>query len=178
MRLSLKSPINYDTIQIKNGTIEKYLAEYRFSLDYATLKNLRQYSLPSHPPKLAHILRVVGSHATLWIGTFQGIVAPMDVQPTGWTYPSGKAFEPENFWQWVPDSRSERELISESNAFLIDPMQPLFGSNGGVFKSLVPYQLAERQGKTLAVDAIPIQRLASIVRKDIDWVFEFDQPTS
>ncbi|MBW4554104.1 MAG: hypothetical protein KME35_23825 [Aphanocapsa sp. GSE-SYN-MK-11-07L] len=164
MKIFLKSPINYDTIQIKNGTIEKYVVDYRFNLDDHTLKSLSQYDLPSHPPKLAEILRIVGAYATLWIGTYQGKISPMDGQPTGWTYLSGTEFEPENFWQWVPDSRSERELLQESNVFLRHQMR--LGINDGVLKSFVPYKLV------LAVDMIPIQRLAGILRKEVDWVFE------
>ncbi len=98
----------------------------------------------------------------------------MDQQPEGWTYPSGQEYELENFWQWIPDAESEAKLVSDSNRFSEDPVEVLFGENKSVFKSLVPVQLDRQYGQIQAIEAIPIQRLAGLVSKDVDWVFEFE----
>jgi hypothetical protein len=172
MRFAFKTPRDWDHIEINNGSLTKSVIEYRFNTTWENVKQLRDLGVQSaSDPTLATVLRAMGSHTILWIGTYQGTIAPQDVQPEGWTYPSGQAYEPENFWQWYPDDRSAQMLVKDSNSFLDNPMS-FMEDPQGIFKSLVPFQIARNQGQTIAVDAIPISRLAGMVRKEVDWVFE------
>lgn len=178
IKFAFKTPQNWNSIQIFNQGFSKYVIDHRFNVDWEVLKQADNLGIDLNSlPTIANVLRLVGSHATLWIGPHKGIVAPMDQQPEAWTYPSGQEYEPENFWQWVPSDDSEAKLVSDSNRFSEDPAGVLFGENKSVFKSLVPVQLDRQYGQIQAIEAIPIQRLASLVSKDIDWVFEFEHQT-
>jgi hypothetical protein len=175
-RMPLKTPQNWDGFQIMNQGLTQSAIDYRFNMEWEVLKSAQKQGMElSASPTLADVLRIAGSHATLWVGPHKGIIAPMDRQPTGWTYPSGREYEPENFWQWVPDEVAEAQLVHDSNRFSEDPIQVIFGENSSVFKSIVPAQLDRKHGQILSIEGIPIQRLAGLVKKDVDWVFEFEK---
>ncbi|NJM74693.1 MAG: hypothetical protein HC852_01700 [Acaryochloridaceae cyanobacterium RU_4_10] len=182
IKLPLKTPLSWNAIrivQLGNGKSTKDLVDYRFEPDFEQLGGIR--SLHERGIRLrslstiAEVLRIVGPYATLWIGPHKGTIAPMDVQPIGWVYGNGDEYEPENFWQWVPDGLSEAQLVTESNRFSTNQLEMFFEKNKSVFKPLVPAQFDREYGQILEIEAIPIQRLADLISKDVDWVFEFEQ---
>jgi hypothetical protein len=175
MRLAFTTPINFKSGAMYNKTQRKPFVEYRFNVPTETLMTIidAELEIPSHP-RLLDVLKVVGSHATLWIGTCRGIVAPMDVQPIGWTWDldGEKPVPAELFWQWTPDKDSALRMTEEANHFSNNP-DSVFGT-AGVFKQLVPFNFSLNYEKVEDIEGITIQRLADLVRKDVDWVFEFE----
>jgi hypothetical protein len=126
-------------------------------------------------PRIIDVLRVTGSHATLWIDTCKGLVAPMDVQPEGWSWDTEgeKLVPPEFFWQWTPDMDSAQRLTDAANRFSEEP-DSIFATES-VFKQLVPFSFTLSYEAVQNIEGIPIQRLADLVRKEINWVFEFEK---
>jgi hypothetical protein len=95
-RLPLKTPRNWNAIrvvQLGNGRSTKDLIDYRFEPDFNQLGGVRSLHERGIPLRslctLAEVLRIVGPYANLWIGSYKGTIAPMDVQPTGWVYGNG-----------------------------------------------------------------------------------------
>jgi hypothetical protein len=182
IRLPLKTPRPWDSIrivQLGNGKSTKDLVDYRFTPDFQSLGGVRDLHRRGIPLRslvsLAEVLRIVGPYATLWIDSYRGSIAPMEVQPTGWVYGNGDEFEPENFWQWTPDEPSEKAMLRDTNTFLSEGMQSLFERRETVFKDLLSYQINRSYGKVLEINAIPIQDLARMTKQNIDWVFEFER---
>lgn len=176
-RINLPHPINYDNIAIYNGNCQKSFVDWRFNLPYEALSQLEDwgYEIKSLP-SLADILKIVGSHATLWLGDrLSGQVAPMDVEPMGWTYRNRKiAIAPEWFWLWYPSLGSQEILVKEANLFADNPTS-LFEERPSIFKSLVPFQLTSVRGRIERIEAIPVTKLASLVRQNCDWIFEWEK---
>jgi hypothetical protein len=176
-RINLPHPINYDSITIYNGNCQKPFVDWRFNLPYEALSQLDDWGYDvGSLPSLADILKIVGSHATLWIDErVSGIVAPMDVEPQQWTYRNrNMAIAPEWFWLWYPDKRSQEILVKEANLFTDNPTA-LFDEYPSIFKSLVPFQLTCARGTIEQIEAIPITKLASLVRQNCNWTFEWEQ---
>ena len=130
IRLPLKTPRAWDAIrvvQLGNGKSTKDLVDYRFEPDLKRLggvRSLHERGIPLRSLCPLHTaLRIVEPYATLWIGTYKGVVAPMDVQPVGWVYGDGSEYEPENFWQWTPDEQTEKVLLEDVNTVLNVGMQ-------------------------------------------------------
>jgi hypothetical protein len=67
-RINLPHPINFDNITIFKGNCQKSFVDWRFNLPYEALSQLEGwgYEIKSLP-SLADILKIVGSHATLWV---------------------------------------------------------------------------------------------------------------
>jgi hypothetical protein len=176
MRLAFKTPINFNNWHIYNGSQRKPFVEYRFNVPSDTLLTIfdAQLNIPAQP-RLQDVLKIVGSHASLWIGTYKGIVAPMDVEPMGWSWDieGEKPVPSQVFWQWHPDRESTLRLLEEANQFSNNP-ESVF-SREGIFKQLVPANLSHQHEKIEDIEGIPIQRLADMVYKEADWVFEFDK---
>jgi hypothetical protein len=103
------------------------------------------------------------------------MVAPMDVEPVGWTYRNRNiAIAPEWFWLWYPDKLSQAILVKEANSFADNPTS-LFEDRPSIFKSLVPFQLTSDRGTIEQIEAIPLTKLASSVRQNCDWIFEWEK---
>lgn len=115
--------------------------------------------------KIAH---ACGSHARLWIGNLDGIIAPMDVPPQDWFYPSGIPVEPEFFWQWTPSDTAQTLLEEE-----IRSENPLTDSPSHL-KRLVPCQMERKHGAIAQVNAIDLVRLPDLFRRDVGFLFEAD----
>ncbi len=113
-------------------------------------------------PDLVTIALCVGAYSRLWVGELEGTIAPMDVAPEGWMYPSLKAAESSWFWQWTPSQRSEEILLSE-----LEDSNPL-----NSFKNLVPFQLQRKHGAIAQINAIDLIRLPDIVRSGVPFLFE------
>jgi hypothetical protein len=184
IRLSLKTPIHWDLIrivQVNNPKLTQDLVDYRFQVDWESLGlgNIRQVHELGIPLRtlstLSTVLRIVGAYATLWIGPYKGIIAPMDVQPSGWIYANGQEVEPEIFWQWTPDKYSQQAILQDANKVFNEGMKTLLEKSEGVFQKLFSYQIHRSYGEILKVDAIALQDLARIVKLDTDWIFEFQK---
>lgn len=181
-RLPLKTPRHWNAIrvvQLGNGRSTKDLVDYRFEPDFNQLGGVRSLHERGIPLRslctLAEVLRIVGPYATLWIGSYKGTIAPMDVQPTGWVYGNGDEFEPENFWQWTPDEQSEKAILEEINIFVGEGIQYLLKKRESIFNDLFSYQTNRSHGEVLEINSISIQDLARLVKPNTDWVFEFEQ---
>ena len=163
-RIQLKRPDYSHRFEIHHGTATKAFSWWEFYPDWEALHQLTEFDqeIQAHP-KLDEILRLVGSHATLWIGSWQGTLSPMDVQPQGWTYPSGKPIEPEWFWQWHPVEHVAQAAVTLLNA---DPISAWEATETTPLKAGVPSQMQRALGEVQAVDAIPVQRLPDLMRKD------------
>jgi len=182
IRLPLKTPRDWDAIrivQLGNGKSTKDLVDYRFTPDLGRLGGIRSLHERGIPLRslisLADVLRIVGPYATLWVGSFKGTIAPMDVQPTGWVYGNGDEYEPENFWQWTPDEPSEKAMLEEINTVFDEGIKTLFEKRESVFKKFVSFQTNRSCGEVLKIDAIAVQDLPRFVKPDTDWVFEFER---
>jgi hypothetical protein len=173
-RLQLATPNYFHRFEIKNGSVRKNFSWWEFLPEcWDTFQQLQSLGCAvGSSVKLNDVLQVVGSHATLWLGDWQGIVVPMDVPPQGWTYPSGRALEPEWWWQWHPCDRSAKKIVQALNAA---PVEAWESARSIPFKSGIAFQSQRNQGNVLSVEAIPMQRLPGLVRKDVPWVFEFLQ---
>lgn len=118
---------------------------------------------------IAKIAMYVGAYSTLWIGTLDGILAPMDIPPEGWSFESGEIVEPSWFWQWHPSDKSAKRLLanlSETNSLEVEnPSQ--------VFKTLVPFNSQEKRGVVSSIQAIDLVSLPDLIRPGIDFVFEY-----
>lgn len=168
-RLVLARPNDFSSFKIYNGTLSKSFTRWEFSPDYEAIclfSDLEGAKICRH---LDDVLRLVGSHATLWIGNWQGTVAPMDVPPEGWTYPNDEPLEPEWLWQWHPVPFAERELVNGLNADIAVAWQ-----SKSPLKALVPFQFQRQTGETAAVEAIPIGRLPDLMKKEAPWTFEWE----
>lgn len=170
-RIQTKRPDYSHKFNIHNGSATRPFTWWEINSDYETLcsiQNLYDGEVAAYL-KLNTMLRIAGSHATLWISDWQGTIAPMDVQPQGWCYPNGEPIEPEWWWQWHPAPDTAAAIVArlEAGPFAQDETSPL--------KSGVPYQFQRRQGQTQAVEAIPIQQLPNLVRSAAPWIFEFNR---
>jgi hypothetical protein len=184
IKLPLKTPRYWELIrivQLGNGKSIKDVVDYRFTPDFKALGGVRYLHNQGIPLRslasLAEVLQIVGPYAKLWVGTYKGTIAPMDVQPMGWVYGNGDEYEPENFWQWTPDEQSEKAMLSDMNTILREGMQSLLKERETIFKNLLSYQSNQTYGKVLEINAIPIQDLARLIKQEIDWVFEFEHQT-
>ena len=170
-RFTLPSPQNWNQLNIYNGKLEQNLVDWRFSLDWDTLKQLKPYGIRTDP-ELSDVLTVMGSHATLWIDSCKGTIAPMDSQPQGWTYGNRKTpVSPALFWQWHPDEISKGKLLTEANA-VPTSLEEWLKTQTTLFKTLVPSHLAERHGQLTGIEAIPVYRLPGMLKSQCSWTFE------
>jgi hypothetical protein len=167
--IQLTAPRHFNTIEIYNGDLRQTIIDWRFSMPYDVLK--RFDDLPSDA-MLADVLRSVGSHATLYVDWWKGTIAPMDVQPQGWTWANGDPFPDEYWWQWTPDDATAAAMITEANSASID-FEGVMGKYTQVLKDGVPFQFARRHGEIKAVEAVPLHRLAGIARSSCTWMFAF-----
>jgi hypothetical protein len=167
-RLKLKNPDYDHHFNIQNGNLSQPFTWWYFHPDYETACQLDDLGVESCHPRLSDILRLVGSHAKLWVGDWQGTIAPMDVVPQGWTYPSGKPLESEWWSQWHLCDRTEAEAVSLLNMNSIDAW-----SVDSPFKSGIPFQTQRSIGEVSAINAISVMRLPGMVRKDAEWLFEW-----
>jgi hypothetical protein len=168
-RITLKTPGYTHAFGILNGTLSRHFTWWEFYPDWQTLEQLHDLEIESAHPKLSEILRAVGSHATLWIGDWQGTIAPMDIPPEGWTYPSGRPLEPEWWWQWFPSDRAESEAKECLNMNPIDAW-----SVNSPLKFGIPFQMQRNLGDVQEINAIPMMRLPDLVKKEVLWTFEFE----
>lgn len=169
-RVKLRSPEYDHSFRICNNGLRQAFRLWYFNPDYETACQLENLDCDICYPKLNDILQLVGSYASLWIGDWQGTIAPMDVAGQGWTYPSGQPLEPEWWWQWHPCDRTEAKLLSLLN---MNPIEAW--TVDAPFKFGIPFQTQQTLGKVSAIDAIPMMRLPSLVRKDVEWIFEFER---
>ncbi len=173
IRLTLQTPRNHDNITMHNGSLKEPLIDYRFSIDFNTLRELHTWGVRCEAT-LPDILTLVGPYAKLWIGSCQGTIAPMDVAPQGWTYPNRDYPVPDSlFWLWYPDELSQDKLKTELNS--VSEPDGLLGKYTSIFKYLVPFQMVMRQGETKQIEAIPLRRLPGMVQPDVTWTFETEK---
>ncbi|MGG6267081.1 hypothetical protein ACQ4M3_13020 [Leptolyngbya sp. AN03gr2] len=168
-KLQLRTPGYDHRFQIQNRALRQPFTWWAFQPDYEAVELLDDLGISTCSPKLDQILRLVGSYATLWIGDWEGKIAPMDVVPEGWTYPSGRLLEREWWSQWYLCDRTESQAVEFIN------MNPFEASKvHSPFKSGLPFQMQHSLGKVSSISAIEIQRLPDLVHKDIKWIFEWD----
>ena len=117
-------------------------------------------------PDLITLASCVGAYARLWVGDLDGIIAPMDRAPEGWSYPNHEPIESAWFWQWIPTAQSEKILLHE-----MEDADPLT-SEPSRFKSLVPFQLQRKHGAIAQVTGIDLIRLPDLVRPGVPFLFE------
>ena len=168
-RITLPRPNDINTFNIFNGRLRLPFTWWEFNPDLETLCLLQDLGLTKGFVHLDDVLKLAGSHSTLWIGDWQGTIAPMDVQPEGWTYPDESLLEPEWWWLWHPKPWAEKELVKGLNSDLSAAWQ-----SASPLKALVPFQMQRRSGETTAVEAIPVSRLPDLMKKDAMWTFEFE----
>jgi len=82
-RITLKTPIYDHVFNIQNGNLQQRFTWWYFKPSYEAICQMEDLGIESNSPKLDSILRQVGSYATLWIGSWKGRLAPMDVVPHG-----------------------------------------------------------------------------------------------
>ena len=147
--------------------LDKTVIRYTPSIDYTDLAwcDRRKEELGLEGTEdIATIALYAGTHSRLWVGPLDGIIAPMDVQPEGWTYPSGDPLEPSWWWQWHP-SDAAKELImgdlSERNPLEVK-----------TFKHLAPMGLQKKSGTITDVQAINIIRLPGLIKNGTPYIFE------
>jgi hypothetical protein len=171
-RLKFNTPDYDHRFEILNGDLSQRFTWWRWYPDCDTFFQLQDLGCNGSSPTISDVLQLVGSHATLWLDTWQGTIAPMDVQPTGWTYPSGKDLEPEWWWRWYPSDLTETHAVNYLNMNVIDAW-----SVDCPFKCGIPFQTQRSLGEVRKIDAIPLMRLPDMVRKDTEWIFEFNPAT-
>lgn len=176
-RIQLERPDDSHQFSILNGTATQAFTWWEFYPDWQAVADLQDLGEDDFPPqpKLDQVLRLVRCYATLWIGTWQGTIAPMDRQPQGWTYPSGQPLEPEWWWQWHPSSQTEAEALTLLNTNGFEAWER---SESTPLKAGIPFQMQRNLGEVQAVNAISVQRLPDLMRKDAPWIFEFEMPSS
>jgi hypothetical protein len=172
-RVKLKTPDWEHQFKIHNGGVSREFIWWEFSPEWESLRALQGMDETiSCYPKLSDVLRLVGSHATLWIGEWEGKLAPMDVQPEGWSYPNGVELEPEWWWQWHPAEATSQKVVEYLNKDVPEAWESFESTP---FKAMIPHQLQRKHGDIFQVEAIPVQRLPGLVRRDVEWVFEFER---
>jgi hypothetical protein len=172
-RVKLKTPDWEHQFKIHNGGVSREFIWWEFSPEWETLGTLQDLAEGiSCFPKLAEILKLAGSHATLWIGEWEGIVAPMDCPPEGWSYPSGAELEPEWWWQWHPREATRPKIEGYLNA---QPSEAWNVYQTTPFKAGIPFQMQRTFGGLDQVQAISVQQLPGLVRAGVSWVFEFER---
>ena len=179
-RITVNRWHNHDTAWICNGNLKQTYVRYTPDCDPENRLLLRKLEnsrgLSAVYADLVRVALITGPYATLWIGDLKGTIAPMDVQPQGWTYPNGEVAEPSFFWQWHPSDDTEDKIIrdlSDANPF----RKVLEGEEPKYLKGLVPYAKDRKHGKIDAIQAFPILKLPEMLRPDLQWTFEFDGPS-
>jgi hypothetical protein len=168
-RLTLPRPESSHEFLIHNGKLQQDFTWWEFYPAWEAFDRLDEMGVESPHPKLDEVLRSVKSHAKLWIGDWEGTIAPMDCQPQGWTYPSGKPLEPEWWWQWHPSSFAQTQAVATINMNSIEAW-----TANSPLKSGVPFQMQRNMGEVSAIEAIPVQRLPHLMKKEALWTFEYD----
>jgi hypothetical protein len=169
-RVSLQTPRDYNSWPIYNGNASKPFTKWEFfPKDLETAFYLYDRGC-ERPTTLGNVLRCVGSHSKLWIENWEGTIAPMDTPPEGWCYGNGKPVEQEWFWLWYPTTETAQKMTDLLNGDALE----LYGSNMP-WKALVPFQSQRSMGQVSTIEAIPISRLPDLVKKDAEWVFEFER---
>lgn len=164
-------PYNWDSIQTFNGSLMETRIMYYINTGLRN-ENILEYLQKPFGSYLHGFLLAIGSYKRLWIGDLDGIIAPMDVQPEGWTYPNGESLEPSWFWQWHPSEISHSKLLQDSKKTNIFDFTE--NIDKGRFKSLVPMKFHEKYGEIQTIGAFPVMRLPAIM-KDCTWTIEVDQ---
>jgi hypothetical protein len=167
-RLHVNFPYNYGNIEIINGSLRETKIMYYLHaiLDGGNRDEILEYMNAPFGSFLHGFLMAIGPYSRLWLGDLDGVITPKDVQPEGWTYPSGKPIEDSWFWEWHPSEFSQSQLLED-----VSKINP-FGDQGRL-KSLVPMKLNDKYGEIKCVEAIPVMRLPQLFRK-CDWMFEVD----
>lgn len=147
--------------------VTTYLPLMEFENSVWAAKKCDELGLPG-TPDLIKIALCAGPHSRLWIGDLDGIIAPMDVLPKGWTYPSSEPVESSWFWQWTPSPTAEKILMQE-----LEDVQPL-SAQPKHLKSLAPFQLRRKHGAIAQVNAIDLIRLPDIFSPKVDFIFEVE----
>lgn len=168
-RIKLKTPDFNQQFEIANKGLRKSFTWWQFHPDYETVCQLEDLGCDACHPTLSDILKLTRSYSTLWIGAWQGKVAPMNVVPQGWTYPNGTPLEPEWWWQWHPCHQAELEAISAINTNLVKAM-----NTDSPLKLGIPFQMQRSISEVSSIDAISLMRLPGLVRKNVEWTFEWE----
>ena len=166
-RLHIKCPYNYNNIEILNGSLrESKIMYYLHAIFDGDRDEILEYMNARFGTFLHGFLMAIGPYSRLWIGDLDGVITPKDVQPEGWTYPSGEPIEPSWFWEWHPSEFTQGKLLKD-----LTKVNPL--GEQGRLKSLVPMNLNDKYGKIESVEAIPVMRLPQLFR-NCQWIFEID----
>lgn len=161
-------PYNMDSIRTFNGSLIEERIMYHVNAKLRSL-DILEFMRSPQGSYLHGFLDAIGPYFTLWIGDLDGQVAPMDVAPTGWTYPNGENLEKSWFWQWFPSEFSQKKLLE--NAKNTNPLIP-----PKYFKTLVPMKMEEKHGEIQQIQAIPVMRLPAIMKK-CTWTIELREKT-
>lgn len=170
-RLRLRTPIYWSSLNVVNGNLTSYYTDYRFIFNWDMREACKQKKFDDLPglPSIADVLKLTGSYTKLWIGDHLGILAPKEVEPEGWTCPSGKPLPREHFWCWYPDENSQRKIREQFQENLFTSKR-----RSSFFKTLVPMQLQQTHSSILQINSIEALRLPDLISKELDWIFEWD----
>lgn len=176
-RLKTRTPYDEHILLVSNGYQTKNIIWWRFYFDFDNvmlldklIKDKEGYELRTTSYSfMENVLWLVGSHSTLWIDDYKGLIAPPDTEIPDFTFPSGKPLPQEFWWNWYPDEESTEKLLKQANH------QGFLEKKGSIFKSLVPYQLQRKlEGSIAEITHIPLIRLPGMVKKDCIWMFEWE----
>lgn len=114
-RLHVNFPYNYGNIEIINGSLRETKIMYYLHaiLDGGNRDEILEYMNAPFGSFLHGFLMAIGPYSRLWLGDLDGVITPKDVQPEGWTYPSGKPIEDSWFWEWHPSEFSQSQLLED-----------------------------------------------------------------
>lgn len=166
-RFQTKAPYHYGDYQLRNGDLRQTKIIYYLHAIIDNDDEILEYMTQPQGSFLHGFLRAIGPYCRLWVGDLDGIVAPKDVPPQGWTYPNGEPVEDSWFWDWYPSETSVKKLMAEMHKS--NPLEA-----GVRLKALVPFQLNRKHGVVTGVEAIPVMRLPDLFTK-CEWTFEVDQ---
>lgn len=149
--------------------VNKTVIRYTPSIDYEDLAwcDRRKSELGVEgTDDIAKIALYAGAYSRLWIGPLDGTIAPMDVQPEGWTYASGDPLEPSWWWQWYPSDTARKLIMGD-----LSERNPL---EVKTFKHIAPIQLQKESGPLTDVQAIDVIRLPGLFKNGVPFIFETD----